>query len=60
MLSEQGFLRASIIATVVVATLGIAFGLLSGSFSGALGLQPDREAGAQRAWQPLQHGFLAS
>ena len=33
MLSEQGFLRASIIATVVVATLGIAFGLLSGSFS---------------------------
>ena len=33
MLSEQGFLRASIIATVLVATLGIAFGLLSGSFS---------------------------
>ena len=31
--SEQGFLRASIVATVVVAALGIAFGLLSGSFS---------------------------
>src|SRR6185295_2224678 len=33
MRSEQGFLRASIVATVVVAALGIAFGLLSGSFS---------------------------
>ena len=33
MRSEQGFLRASIVATVLVATLGIAFGLLSGSFS---------------------------
>jgi predicted Co/Zn/Cd cation transporter (cation efflux family) len=33
MLSEQGFLRTSIVATVLVAILGIAFGLLSGSFS---------------------------
>src|SRR6478609_4649429 len=31
--SEQGFLRASIVATLLVAMLGIAFGLLSGSFS---------------------------
>ncbi len=80
MLSEQGFLRASIVATVVVATLGIAFGLLSGSFSiafdgayslidaGMTGLAlwvssliVNRTSGGyQRAWQPLQHGFLAS
>jgi len=33
MLSEQQFLRISIAATVVVAALGVAFGILSGSFS---------------------------
>jgi predicted Co/Zn/Cd cation transporter (cation efflux family) len=33
LLSEQGFLRISIVATVLVAALGIVFGLLSGSFS---------------------------
>jgi predicted Co/Zn/Cd cation transporter (cation efflux family) len=33
MLSEQGFLRFSIGATVLVAALGIVFGVLSGSFS---------------------------
>lgn len=33
MLGEQGFLRISIAATVVVATLGVVFGILSGSFS---------------------------
>ena len=33
MLSEQGFLRTSIVATVAVAAFGIVFGLLSGSFS---------------------------
>lgn len=33
MLSEQSVLRASIIATFVVAAFGIVFGLLSGSFS---------------------------
>ena len=33
MLGEQGFLRVSIAATVVVATLGVVFGILSGSFS---------------------------
>ncbi|MBB3595991.1 putative Co/Zn/Cd cation transporter (cation efflux family) [Rhizobium sp. BK529] len=33
MLSEQGVLRISIAATVVVATLGVVFGILSGSFS---------------------------
>jgi predicted Co/Zn/Cd cation transporter (cation efflux family) len=33
MWSEQGFLRISIAATVVVAALGIVFGFLSGSFS---------------------------
>ena len=33
MLTEQGFLRASIVATVGVAAFGIVFGLLSGSFS---------------------------
>ncbi|WP_221101961.1 cation diffusion facilitator family transporter [Rhizobium binae] len=32
-LGEQGFLRISIAATVVVATLGVVFGILSGSFS---------------------------
>ncbi|WP_037091521.1 cation diffusion facilitator family transporter [Rhizobium hidalgonense] len=31
--SEQGFLRVSIAATVVIAALGIVFGILSGSFS---------------------------
>ena len=33
MVDEQGFLRASIAATVVVAGFGIVFGFLSGSFS---------------------------
>ena len=33
MWSEQGFLRISIAATVVVAALGVVFGILSGSFS---------------------------
>ena len=33
MSNEQGFLRISIAATVVVAALGIFFGILSGSFS---------------------------
>jgi predicted Co/Zn/Cd cation transporter (cation efflux family) len=33
MLGEQGFLRISIAATVVVAVLGVVFGILSGSFS---------------------------
>lgn len=33
MISEQGFLRASIVATAIVAGFGIVFGLLSGSFS---------------------------
>jgi len=33
MWSEQGFLRVSIAATVVLAALGVAFGILSGSFS---------------------------
>jgi len=33
MLGERGFLRISIAATVVVATLGVVFGILSGSFS---------------------------
>jgi predicted Co/Zn/Cd cation transporter (cation efflux family) len=33
MLTEQGFLRVSIGATVLVAAFGIVFGLLSGSFS---------------------------
>lgn len=33
MWSEQGFLRLSIAATVVVAALGVVFGILSGSFS---------------------------
>ncbi|MEZ2128274.1 MULTISPECIES: cation diffusion facilitator family transporter [unclassified Sinorhizobium] len=33
MWSEQGFLRASIVATVIVALFGIVFGLVSGSFS---------------------------
>jgi predicted Co/Zn/Cd cation transporter (cation efflux family) len=32
-LTEQGFLRASIAVTIFIAALGIAFGLLSGSFS---------------------------
>ncbi|MGV2101073.1 cation transporter [Rhizobium sp. 21-4511-3d] len=32
-MGEQGFLRISIAATVVVATLGVVFGILSGSFS---------------------------
>ena len=32
-MSEQGFLRTSIVATVAVAAFGIVFGLLSGSFS---------------------------
>lgn len=33
MWNEQGFLRISIAATVVVAALGVVFGILSGSFS---------------------------
>lgn len=33
MWSEQGFLRASIVATVILALFGIVFGLVSGSFS---------------------------
>ncbi|OWW04550.1 cation diffusion facilitator family transporter [Rhizobium sp. R72] len=33
MWSEQGFLRVSIAATVIVAALGVVFGILSGSFS---------------------------
>jgi predicted Co/Zn/Cd cation transporter (cation efflux family) len=33
MWNEQGFLRISIAATVVIATLGVVFGILSGSFS---------------------------
>jgi predicted Co/Zn/Cd cation transporter (cation efflux family) len=33
MWNEQGFLRTSIAATIVIAALGIIFGILSGSFS---------------------------